>query len=178
MKHLIAIITLFALASHAQVVNINTGREQAQYPQTIIINGLPASGASESDYNAQGWYRIGTRQQPEQGNRATATEWQVVDGLANLVILEQEPIPVEVPERITPRQFRLAIFRLHGVTDAQIEAAIIENIPEPQRTEALIEYRTSTYFRRSHPMLAGVAAMFGLTSEDLDQIFITGGGIE
>ena len=64
------------------------------------------------------------------------------------------PTP-RVPNAVTRRQLRLWLVR-HGYTLAQIEA-LIDALPEPQRTEARIEWEDATQYERGHPLLRQLA---------------------
>lgn len=78
------------------------------------------------------------------------------------------PPPPPVPAAITRRQLRLWLVR-HDITLAQVEAAIAA-LPEPQRTEALIEWQDATQYERAHPLLALLAgAVLGLEGAALDE---------
>ena len=69
---------------------------------------------------------------------------------------QPEPIsPPPPPAAVTRRQLRLWLVR-HGYTLAQVEA-LIDALPEPQRTEARIEWQDATQYERGHPLLRQIA---------------------
>jgi len=69
---------------------------------------------------------------------------------------QPEPLPPQPPPAaITRRQLRLWLVR-HGYTLAQVEA-LIDALPEPQRTEARIEWQDATQYERGHPLLRQLA---------------------
>ena len=69
---------------------------------------------------------------------------------------QPEPLPPPPPpSAVTRRQLRLWLVR-HGYTLAQVEA-LIDALPEPQRTEARIEWQDATQFERGHPLLRQLA---------------------
>jgi len=77
------------------------------------------------------------------------------------------PAPEPVPPAITRRQLRLWLVR-SGFTLAKVEAAI-DKLPEPQRTEARIEWEDATEFERGHPLLRQLAgALLKLDGAALD----------
>ena len=79
----------------------------------------------------------------------------------------EPPAPPPPPAAVTRRQLRLWLVR-NGYTLAQVEA-LIEALPEPQRTEARIEWQDATLFERGHPLLRQLAgALLGLESAALD----------
>jgi len=63
--------------------------------------------------------------------------------------------PPPAPRAITRRQLRLWLVR-NGITLAQVEA-LIDALPEPQRTEARIEWQDATQYERGHPLLRQLA---------------------
>ena len=70
---------------------------------------------------------------------------------------------------LTARQMRLALLA-HGVTSAQVDAALAA-ISDPHAREiAQIEWHYATTFDRSHPLVASLAAILlpDMTSEALD----------
>jgi hypothetical protein len=80
---------------------------------------------------------------------------------------QQPPPPPRVPASIARRQLRLWLVR-HGYTLAQVEA-LIDALPEPQRTEARIEWHDATQFERGHPLLRQLAGqLLGLEGTALD----------
>ena len=69
---------------------------------------------------------------------------------------QPEPLPPPPPPAaVTRRQLRLWLVR-NGITLAQVEA-VIDALPEPQRTEARIEWQDATQFERGHPLLRQLA---------------------
>ena len=82
--------------------------------------------------------------------------------------------PLPAPNAVTRRQLRLWLVR-NGYTLAQVEA-LIEALPEPQRTEARIEWQDATQYERSHPLLRQLAGALlkldgGALDAALDQAF-------
>lgn len=74
-----------------------------------------------------------------------------------------------VPASVTMRQARLA---LHGAgLYASVDAAI-DAMPEPTRTVARIEWEYSNDLIRTNPLVAALAPALGLTSEQVDGLFI------
>ncbi|MGY6246197.1 hypothetical protein ACXIUS_01450 [Bosea thiooxidans] len=65
------------------------------------------------------------------------------------------PVP-----NITQRQLRLWLVR-NGYPLATVETAL-DNLPEPDRSEALIEWDCASEFKPDHPTLLAVAAVLGI----------------
>ena len=69
---------------------------------------------------------------------------------------QPEPVPPPPPPAaVTRRQLRLWLVR-SGYTLAQVEA-LIDALPEPQRTEARIEWQDATQYERGHPLFRQLA---------------------
>jgi hypothetical protein len=95
---------------------------------------------------------------------------------ANGTILETDfnfPDDVEVPQTITRRQFKIALSVL-GYKEQDIIDGI-NQLPEPNKTIAMISYTEAGSFDRFNPELIFVAKTFlNLTDLQLNEIFITG----
>lgn len=77
-----------------------------------------------------------------------------------------------VPDKVTPRQIRQGLI-LKGVSLAQIDA-ILDSLPEPQKSLAKVEWEFSTEVQRGNPMVNQVGAVLGWTQDQLDDLFIFG----
>lgn len=76
-----------------------------------------------------------------------------------------------IPREITMRQARLVLLE-HGLL-ANVQTAI-NNLPEPNKTKAQIEWDYSNTLQRDNSFVAVLGAALGLTSEDIDNLFIEG----
>lgn len=83
-----------------------------------------------------------------------------IDG--NLIEVIETPDPV--PTQITPRQCRLQLLAL-GLLD-EVETMCNTN------KEMQIWFEYSLDFQRTHPMIEAMGIQLGLTSDDLDTMFI------
>jgi len=87
--------------------------------------------------------------------------------------IEGEPLPIEVPQVITRRQFKIALAVL-GKNEQDILNGISQ-LPEPTKTIALISYTEAGTFERNNPELIFVGKTFlQMTDEQIDEIFIIG----
>ena len=77
----------------------------------------------------------------------------------------EPPTPPVIPESVSMRQARLALLA-NGLLD-QIDEAIKSMDRAPQ-----IEWEFASEVRRDSPLIAGLAAAFGLSSEQLDAMFV------
>lgn len=90
------------------------------------------------------------------------------------VVHEADPPPV--PDKLTRRQARQILWSAKGVTFDQIRT-YISGLQEPTRTLGLIFFDESNDFERNNPMLLALAPGLGLTSDDLDALFIAGAAL-
>lgn len=75
-----------------------------------------------------------------------------------------------VPEKVTPRQIRIAL-TLAGISESFIDSAI-DALSEPNRSVAKITWEYSTEIFRDNPLILSLAPAMGLTSEQVDGLFI------
>lgn len=80
-------------------------------------------------------------------------------------------LPV-VPKQVTRSQALQALF-LAGKTSSDIETAISAALPSPQKELALIEFKESLHFERARPLVNNLGPLLGLSSTDIDNLFIT-----
>jgi hypothetical protein len=77
--------------------------------------------------------------------------------------------PNPVPQSVTMRQARLALSRAGKLDDVQ---AAIDALPEPDKTEALIEWDYSNAVERNRDFVQMIGLAIGYDSEELDELFI------
>lgn len=99
-------------------------------------------------------------------DRSTRATWSLVDGA---VVIDQSLTPV--PQVVTRRQARSALLLAGKLNLVQ---PAIDAIPDPvQRGLMQIEFDDSQTFERQRPSLIALASALGLTSDQVDQLFIT-----
>ena len=96
------------------------------------------------------------------------TEW--IEGATPEEIAEANK--PKVPESISQMKLRKQLI-LSGISIASIDA-LIQSLPQPNRDLIYTMWEYAVVFDRSNPELIGLAQMLGLTSEQLDEIFING----
>jgi hypothetical protein len=74
-----------------------------------------------------------------------------------------------VPQTVTPRQIRIALV-MSGISLSTIEA-MIDNLPEPDRSITKITWEYSVEFQRNNPLLNAIAPIFGFTQQQIDELF-------
>lgn len=110
----------------------------------------------------------------------TWTVYEIGDTLPEGVFGEPNS---QVPQEVSRRQFYRALKQLawFGSTDGDIESAVeafIDALPEPPREDARIDWRQSSLFVRSNPMLCQMLPALGKTQEDLDALFTLAASFE
>lgn len=78
------------------------------------------------------------------------------------------PLPA-IPQEVTMRQARLALLENNLLANVQ---PAINSLPEPDKTKAQIEWEYSNALQRSNPFVAVLGTALGLSSQDLDDLFI------
>ena len=93
----------------------------------------------------------------------------------NIVEDYDDGIMEPVPEAASPATIRVALRRLHGVTNAALDAtvgAVLASIQDPgERDDAETMWLYSVSIRRDHPLVAAVAVAFNLTDAQTDEVF-------
>lgn len=79
------------------------------------------------------------------------------------------PITNIVPQTISLWSFRTMLL-LRGLID-QVQS-LIDNLPEPEKSVANIQWEYGNYIDRNHPLINQLGTQLGLTSEQIDNIFI------
>ena len=90
------------------------------------------------------------------------------------VVAEGYSLPAPVPEDASPATIRVALRRLHGVTNAALDAtvaAVIDSLPADEQDDAETMWLYSVSIRRDHPLVAAVAQAFSLTDAQTDDVF-------
>lgn len=89
------------------------------------------------------------------------------------------PRPAPVPQRVTVRQAKLALFMAvdaaHGNKLVAVEAAL-DSLAEPQRSIALIEWREATEVARDWPLVIMMSPIIG-TDDEVDALFRVAEGL-
>lgn len=109
----------------------------------------------------QGW----TRSEPPTVGDG---EWAVFDGRWRIVDEGPQAIPQPVPTSITMRQARLQLHAIGKLSEVQ-EA--INQLPEPPKTEAQIEWDYAAVVERASPFVALLTPALGLSDEQMDDLF-------
>ena len=95
----------------------------------------------------------------------------------NIIAEYDDGVSLYVPESASPATIRVALRRLHGITNATLDAtvtAVLSSISDPgERDDAETLWLYSVSIRRDHPLVAAVGVAFNLSSEQIDDVFRT-----
>jgi hypothetical protein len=93
----------------------------------------------------------------------------------NIIEQYDDGQPMPVVEAASPATIRVALRRLHGVTNAALDAtvgAVLAGIADPgERDDAETLWLYSVSIRRDHPLVAAVGAALNLTPAEVDDVF-------
>ena len=103
----------------------------------------------------------------EKGVRINAITGETTEFEVETVPTAPEEVNVNI--EVTQRQLRLELLN-RGIT-AEMINNVIENLPEPDKTQAQIEFEFASYFERQHPLIHQLGLVFGFSETDLDEIF-------
>lgn len=83
------------------------------------------------------------------------------------------PAPA-IPESVSRHQARLAL--LGAGLLAQVDT-VIDSLPSPQKEAARIDWEDASEFRRDSPLIAQLGPALGLTSAQIDALFVQAAAI-
>lgn len=89
----------------------------------------------------------------------------------------QGPGAPQRPSVCTPAQGLIALYAFKGITEADITGAIERIADQAQRYTAQIGYTRATTWERESATMQALAALLGLTEEDLDALFTYAVGV-
>ena len=109
-----------------------------------------------------------------------ASQFQLVDSTCQPGMFLEDgvwinpPVVVPIPQEITMRQARLALLDIGLLANVQ---TAINTLPEPDKTKAQIEWEYSNALQRNNPFVTTLGTALGLSSDDIDNLFITASGL-
>jgi hypothetical protein len=112
-----------------------------------------------------GWTRSAPPElQPGEYARFSGKDgWSIFDYYPEII-----PPPDPIPQSVTMRQARLALLQ-QGLL-AQVDT-VIDQLPEPDKSAAKIEWEYSQTVERDRTLIQALAPGLGLSDEDLDNLF-------
>lgn len=142
----------------------------------MIVHGYTASGAIDATLDG---VRMTIPDDMANRHRQMIAEWEK----AGNEIPAFEPPPPPVPAEISDRQF-FHILAVDGlITEAEALAAVktgdapaafeafIASLPEAERFNARMLLEGATTFRRDHPLTNAFGSMYGMTPEQIDDLW-------
>lgn len=91
--------------------------------------------------------------------------------LSEIQALQEAMSAPKVPDAVTMAQARKVLV-LQGITMDQVSQAIAAIPDATERELAQIDWEYSTQVNRESPLVASISAALGLTSQEVDQLFI------
>lgn len=98
-------------------------------------------------------------------------EWVSSDDTAVQAIIDSYEPENPVPESISPRQARLVLLHIGAL--GQVDG-LLQALPEPTRSAALIEWEYATHIDRNSQLVAQLTSSLNLTNEQVDDLFRLG----
>jgi hypothetical protein len=121
-----------------------------------------------------GYYTVRSDNPPQPENTVESISQRVVNLDKPYVDITRTwiPAPIVVPETISARQVRLWL--IDNNIDLNNVVNIIDTIQDPiLKQKTLVEWEYAPYIERNHPLIDTLGSALGLTSEQIDQGFIT-----
>lgn len=87
----------------------------------------------------------------------------------NNTFINPNELTPRAPETVSMRQARLALHRLNLLDDV---SNLILSLPEPQKTEAKIDWEYSQEVNRNYTIVKTIANGLKLTEQELDDLFL------
>jgi hypothetical protein len=98
-------------------------------------------------------------------------QWRDAELAAGWAPPPPPPAPPQVPWAISNADLRRQLARA-GINPKQV-LNYLDSLPEGSaKWEAIADWEYANYFERSHPMLAQLAPVFGLTEQAVDAMFL------
>lgn len=141
----------------------------ARVPRNHGRDGIPSVWYDSSHALPAGekWVPIEEKPVPGENQRLEIELTTEKDGWKVIDLTPEEIRARDVPASVTRRQLFIALFSIHSITEAQIEAMLQGN------DLGMIEFRHATAFERDHPLISSLGAALGLTEEQIDELFKT-----
>lgn len=107
-----------------------------------------------------------TELDPELIDGVWTQRWAVTDAPPELVAERRQAL---VPRAVSMRQARLALLQIGQLAGVN---AVIDALPEPQRSAARIEWEYSAEVQRHNGFVQTLGPALGLSANDIDALFI------
>ncbi|AIK68528.1 hypothetical protein Lo5R7ANS_58 [Mesorhizobium phage vB_MloP_Lo5R7ANS] len=84
-------------------------------------------------------------------------------------VITPEEARAALPQ-ITPRQLRLGLLSIN-ITEADVGFKLVND------PAGMIEWKCATYFKRTHPLVDSLGALFSITPEQIDSLWAWAAGL-
>lgn len=157
----------------------NIQKIYSEIPRTWEFEGVTYQGYRHFEHLhfEHGWRDVAVPKFNSETHKLS-NEYILINDIVTKEVIDLTPEEIaeanraKVPESISQMKLRKQLI-LSGISIASIDA-LIQYLPKPNRDLIYIMWEYAVVFDRSNPELIGLAQMLGLTSEQLDEIFING----
>lgn len=131
--------------------------------KALIENGV----VTFVSHNPEAIFDAATAERFIDCDEAVQVGWLYADG-------EYSAPPVVEPEKVVPASItmRQARLQLHAIGKLSAVQAAINQLPEPPKTSAQIEWDYAAVVERASPFVALLTPALGLSDEEMDELFI------
>jgi hypothetical protein len=140
-------------------------------------DGTLVQGLNLSDFNTQklcGYLPIKSDTEQPEDTYEDISQRQVIieeEGVVLTRVWLPNPVVINVPESISPRQIRLWFIN-NNIPLSSVESAI-NSIPDSiLREKTMVEWEYSPYVERNHPMIESLGSVLDLSPQQIDTAFI------
>lgn len=116
----------------------------------------------------QGDRVVGTATDEYQGINSMIAPGDFDETIMDLYRVVNDSLVKTCPERVSMRQARLALHRRNLL---QTVSESLAALPDPQKTEAQIEWEYATEVVRASPLVMSLASALNLTEKEVDELF-------
>lgn len=96
----------------------------------------------------------------------TQVEYNIATGETVQTEYTPEPYVAEIVYKdITARQLRLALLSI-GIQEADVDMKLVND------PAGMVEWKYASSYKKSHPLIAGLSASFGLQTEQVNSLWL------
>lgn len=142
----------------------------------IVYGSLPKSWGNKHPYNAvEEGFKDASRPTLTATQKLGSIYYDEANDLVTYNVIEKTVDEIRAEDLVAAQVIPNLNFKLQlsieGITEADI-LAVIDTLPEPDKTTATISYYEAGTFARANPFIALIGQAFSKTDDELDTIFI------
>jgi hypothetical protein len=141
-------------------------KEMMEYRNPIFVNASGTRIDMEINHPKFGWIPFTADKDDIEAHGREL--W--ADAVPHAAVFVPKPFNRESMTPLFPRQLRLGLVR-NGISLTQVDDAIAAMPDGPAKDEAKIEWEYATSFNRTHSLLELIGAGFGLSPEQIDEMW-------